>query len=374
VTCVVCGANMATAQVCRECGAWDAAPIGKVPAGSLAGGRRRRSVARILGVTFVVILNVVALWLAIVFPAIYVTQASHAQLGADYVPLWAALVMAILCGSVPAITLVWVGYRWRRARQRRMSGSDSPVLPPGCVTICAGQGLFLRADESGLLVRNFYFGRKSRIRITWAEISYFADGHYTKQGSTSWMLLIVLRTGKTVGVLSSVLASPVEVVATVGEAAQAHGIPADLAGVPVKNGRPQRGLYQDPGGQPGLRYWDGGQWSPLLPLELKPKAAKGPTSWSELPLAARPWTSAATLARRWTIWFVSFAAASAALLAAGLATVLWWDRGPDPRHMSSVTFWFFGGFAALYALVAWRNRKLFLKLDEAAISAGGNWH
>jgi hypothetical protein len=111
-----------------------------------------------------------------------------------------------------------------------------------------------------------------------------------------------------------------------------------------------------------------------LPLGLKPAAPKGAQSWSELPLAAGPWTYAATLARRWTVWFVCFAASSAALLAAGLATVLWWDRGPQPRHMSSVTFWIFAGLAALYALAAWRNRKSFLKLDEAATEAGGSWH
>ena len=50
------------------------------------------------------------------------------------------------------------------------------------------------------------------------------------------MLVIVLRTGKTVRVLSSVIGSPGEVVAAVRDAARSHGIPAELAGVPMKKG------------------------------------------------------------------------------------------------------------------------------------------
>jgi hypothetical protein len=67
---------------------------------------------------------------------------------------------------------------------------------PGTVTICKGQGLFLRADDAGLLVRNFY-GRARR--IGWTEISHFADGSYTKEGVTGWQLFIVLRTGSGYG-------------------------------------------------------------------------------------------------------------------------------------------------------------------------------
>jgi len=35
----------------------------------------------------------------------------------------------------------------------------------GIVSICKGQGLFLRADDAGVLVRNNYLGRARRIRI-----------------------------------------------------------------------------------------------------------------------------------------------------------------------------------------------------------------
>jgi hypothetical protein len=80
-----------------------------------------------------------------------------------------------------------------------MSEADGP----GTVTICKGQGLFLRADDAGVLIRNFHFGHARR--IAWTEISHFADGRYTKEGVTSWCLVIILRTGKQVPVLCPVL-------------------------------------------------------------------------------------------------------------------------------------------------------------------------
>jgi hypothetical protein len=245
----------------------------------------------------------------------------------------------------------------------------------GTVTICKGQGLFLRTDDAAVLVRNFHFGRARR--IGWTEISHFADGRYTKEGVTSWMLVIILHTGKQVPVLCSVLEPTGEVVAAVREAARPHGIPADLAGVATKNGRPaQRGLYHDPGGQAGLRYWDGRQWSQLLPPDVSKWSSRtvrdSPGSWSLLPTAEERWTYAATHATRETVVFAVTAAMSAALLAGGLVVELWWDRGTHHRHMSGVGFWIFGGLAALYAFVAWRNRRSFLKLDTAAKGTPGS--
>jgi hypothetical protein len=226
---------MAAHQVCRQCGGPVAARFGTVPAGGLSAGRRRRLVARIIGVTFVVIVNVVALAFAVAFPVVYVTQGSPAQLGADFVPLWATLFMAIVCGSVPAITLVWVGYLGRRARRRRMGIPDSPVLPPGCVTIGKGQGAFLRADDQGLLMRNVPWGRVRR--IAWTEISQFADGKQVKEGNAYWLLVIVLHTGKRAVPLATHqwFRQPAETVKVIRELAERHGIPAELTGLPPKS-------------------------------------------------------------------------------------------------------------------------------------------
>jgi hypothetical protein len=259
------------------------------------------------------------------------------------------------------------------SRERARGGA------PGTVTICKGQGLFLRADDAGLLVRNFY-GRARR--IGWTEISHFADGAYTKEGVTGWQLFIVLRTGKRIRVTSSVLEPPGEVVAAVRETAQPHGIPADLTGLPVKRGgRPAvRGLYDDPGGQAGLRYWDGRQWSPLLPPDIgesrSNNAQRAPDSWSELPTADGHWTYAAAAARRSTVLSAVGAAMAAALLAwAWLIQLGWHHLGWHGDF--GVGGWFsIGLFAAGFALTArrsWRDRKFFLKLDAAANRAPSGW-
>jgi hypothetical protein len=267
-----------------------------------------------------------------------------------------------------------ISYLRHAARIRDRSGmiTDDAGGASGTVIICKAQGLFLRADDAGLLVRNFY-GRTHR--IAWTEISHFADGSYTNQDVTSWELVIILRTGKRIRVASSRAASAGEVVAAVREAAQPHGIPANLSGIAAKkHGQPAlRGLYQDPGGQPGWRYWDGRQWSPLLPPDIDESrtkdAPKVPDSWSALPTADAGWTYGATHARSLAVRSAVAAAIAAALLAWALLiqlglSHLWW-------HGSfGVGGWFSVGiFAAGFALIArrrWRERKFFLKLDEVA--------
>jgi hypothetical protein len=133
----------------------------------------------------------------------------------------------------------------------------------------------------------------------------------------------------------------------------------------MKGERPaQRGLYEDPGGRTGLRYWDGRQWSPLLPPEVGksrtartkmvtvPEGSSGPASWSALPMAAGRWTYPATTARLEAVKLAVFAAGAAAFLISALVTNLW--------------FLFFGALFMLAAVSAWNDRKFFLKLDEAA--------
>jgi hypothetical protein len=235
VTCVECGAEVAAAPVCRKCGAPVAAQLGMASAGSPSDGRRRRPASRILGVTIVVILNVLALWLGAGFVVVYVTQGSPAQLGADHVPLGATVFMATVGGSVPATTLVWVGYLWRRARRRRIGLPESPALPPGCVTIGKGQGAFLRADDQGLLIRHVPWGRVRR--IGWTEISHFTDGKQVKEGTAYWLLVIVLHTGKRVVPVATHqwFRQPAETVKDIRELAERHGIPADLTGLPPES-------------------------------------------------------------------------------------------------------------------------------------------
>ena len=72
-------------------------------------------------------LNIVALWIAIVFVVIAISEGSPAQEGPNYVPLWACAFMAIVCSIVPAFSVVILV---QRRRGRRAIASDSPELLP----------------------------------------------------------------------------------------------------------------------------------------------------------------------------------------------------------------------------------------------------
>jgi hypothetical protein len=126
-----------------------------------------------------------------------------------------------------------------------------------------------------------------------------------------------------------------------------------------------RGLYEDPGGGSKLRYWDGIQLSPLLPSDVvKPKGEKvrpSARSWSELPMVGRHWSFAAGRVRRFTVELAVAGPLAAALLAAGLAIELWWDRGTQHKHARGIP-WLCGGlYVAMYAYAAWTRRRQFRK-------------
>jgi hypothetical protein len=200
---------------------------------------------------------------------------------------------------------------------------------PGTVTLYGSGRTGLYADDYGVTVRN---ARSRTRRFAWAEISCFADGARMSEGSYFWVLHMVLHTGEKVMVPTG--PPTPETLAGIRQVAARYGVPADLAGVPVKNGRPaHRGLYEDPGGQGGLRYWDGRQWSPLLPDIGKPGTVKKSLS-------------------SWTL-----------LNELGFYHVAQRDRWPV--YMWLILY----GTSALFANIArrdWRHRKFLLKLDKAA--------
>jgi hypothetical protein len=230
----------------------------------------------------------------------------------------------------------------------------------------------LYADDHGVTVRN----PASRThRFAWAEISSFADGSRTSEGSYFWVLHIVLHTGRRVTVTA--VSPTAETLAAIRQVAARHGIPADLAGVPAKKGRPaHRGLYEDPGGVAGLRYWDGKVWSPLLPSDIGKRRTvrKSLGSWSALPTAAGGWIGAKTAARRTAGFFAFDVALSAGLAAWCVLNELGFYRVTQHEHWDVGTWLSVYGFAALFALAArrsWRDRKFLLKIDEAANGSAG---
>ena len=233
---------------------------------------------------------------------------------------------------------------------------------PGTVTVYRRGRTGLYADDHGVTVRN----RASRTRqFAWAEISCFADGARYIEGSYDWVLHVVLRTGRKV-IVTAVPPTP-EALAAIRQVAARYGVPADLAGVPARKGRPAiRGLYEDPGGRADLRYWDGRQWSPPLPPDIgKPGTVrKSLGSWSALPTAKGSWTGAE--ATRLTLRFALPAAVSAALLACAPLSELGLYHAA--RHWSVGTWLSVYAAAALFALVArgvWKDRKDLRKLGEA---------
>ena len=132
--------------------------------------------------------------------------------------------------------------------RRPLSSAMTVDDAPGTVTICKHGRMGLYADDHGVTVRNAMSRAR---RFAWAEISRFADGRWLVEGEYVWRLVIVLHTGRKVPVGCTVMRPIPETLTAVRQVAERYGIPADLAGVPMKRGRPaQRRLYHDPAARP----------------------------------------------------------------------------------------------------------------------------
>jgi len=247
----------------------------------------------------------------------------------------------------------------------------------GAVTIWDNGFVSMRADDLGVTVGRHDIPDGGK-RFLWSEISRFADGHYSTEEGTIWRLVLVLHSGREV----SYRWEPTdELLTNVRQVAERYGIAAELSGIPMSGGRPTNdGLYEDPWGQAGLRYWGGGQWSPLLPLDVLKSRSGGPRkgmrsaeSWSLLPVAADgSWTYAATWARRLRVWSVGAASAFGVTVTVGVIRLWSWWNGGAPHHRlgGGVGLWFAIAFAfgpcAAYAQI---RHTEFRKLDAAARKA-----
>jgi len=228
----------------------------------------------------------------------------------------------------------------------------------------------LYADEKGLTVRARGYGTR---RFAWRKVSGFADGGTWKQGEYVWQLDIVLRKGEREPVHCTAGGCTPELLATVRQVAASHGLSADLEGIAPPAPPPEEpGFFEDPFGQGGMRYWNGSQWSPPLPAELRKSRStlsKSAASWSALPTVQGRWTHAASQAR--------YATANAAFVGVFSASLLVWTLltqagliGPPGGEPMTPDEWLtVDGVALAYALVArgmWRKRRFWRRLDEAA--------
>jgi hypothetical protein len=132
------------------------------------------------------------------------------------------------------------------------------------------------------------------------------------------------------------------------------------------------GLHPDPGGQPGLRRWEGVDgWSPFLqpdPAGGGPAGKKAPAEvWSPLPGTEEQWQGAHSRARRAGAW-------SAAIFALAVITLAWaglllWRDGQDGSFGVVLSVGIIGLNAALASLGMVQYHR---KIARASQAAAGN--
>jgi hypothetical protein len=213
----------------------------------------------------------------------------------------------------------------------------------------------LRMDEHGITVKNTWRANGDKRVVGWDEVRWLRDcARVTSR--TRWVLEIVLKSGVLVAEASksgTAVADP-QTLEAIRRAARARGIPAVLTGRPV--GRflpaermPKAGLYPDPGDEPGLREWDGTEWSPVLhtdhPADAAPDAAGELTTvWSPLPKQVQQRhsesaTSALASARFNAGALVVLTPLMAAGLVAGLVVGCYWLASPSPGVSVAARAW-----------------------------------
>ena len=140
----------------------------------------------------------------------------------------------------------------------------------------------LRMDEDGIKVINTWGSDGVDRLIGWDEVHWLRDGPRFSR-YTRWIMEIVLKNGSTVKAEASAdgsaSAAP-QALRAIRRIANQHAIPAVLTGRPLTRfdpgtGMPEAGLYPDPGGEPGLREWDGTEWSPVLHTDPAEAASGG---------------------------------------------------------------------------------------------------
>jgi Protein of unknown function (DUF2510) len=213
------------------------------------------------------------------------------------------------------------------------------------VTITGRHRAELRMDEHGVRIKNSLWTGGGKRVVGWDEVRWLRDGPLLSR-RTRWVLEIVLRNGGVVPAQASrsgTASAVPQTLQAIRRAARQHAIPAVLTGRPVERlgpvgGMPKAGLYPDPGGEPGLREWDGSEWSPVLhtgpPGDVPGGAGELATTWSPLPKQAQQqhWESAAAAlrGRRANVRaLVILTLIVAGLLLAGLVVACYWLASPS---------------------------------------------
>jgi hypothetical protein len=271
------------------------------------------------------------------------------------IPLPVPVVVAYL--AVVALTSAWLLYR-------------------GC-------RLGARFDDHGVTVRKLL----RTDRYSWPEVSHFADGHARGGGDAVWALDIVLNDGRAVTVTPLIWGkSPRrKTMATIEQAAERYSVPAELTGTArARDGLPASpGLHPNLGGKPGMRHWDGSEWSPLLqagparggagwgkPGSGGAEAGKPPEVWAPLAGSKQQWHDAAFKARHAEIAFAVVLPMSVITLAGSWVLFVWGDNHGNNFNLSTPAF-IVGLLELIFAGSAWSVCKEQRKIDQAGRAAVG---
>jgi Protein of unknown function (DUF2510) len=178
------------------------------------------------------------------------------------------------------------------------------------VTINGRHRAELRMEEHDVRVKNGWWTGGVKRVVGWDEVRWLLDGPRLSR-RTRWVLEIVLKDGGVVPAEASrsgTSSAAPQTLQAIRHAARQQAIAAVLTGRPVEpfppaGGMPKAGLYPDPSGEPGLREWDGTEWSPVLHTDPSGAVPGGTgelaAAWSPLPKQAQQehWECAAAALR-----------------------------------------------------------------------------
>jgi hypothetical protein len=306
----------------------------------------------------------------------WVEDRSGAVTIAERYPRWSAVIFTPLVAILPGLMFTQNSQTLLPRSHVLVAVAYLVIAAAASVWGCSrGWRIGLRLGDGGVTVRNY----RHTYRISWPEVLCFADGS-VKRGEAGrvWALDIVLRDGRVVsaaGTASGKRDARPETLATIRQAAERYAIPAKLTGTAAKRGSPANpGRYPDPDGQPGLREWDGKQWSPFLlradPVSAKPDRVKAPAEvWSPLAGSDPQRGDAAGQIRRAEIMFAVWLAVTAAAAAVTVALYARDLSKPQADFTLAVVALSATGLALLLAINAWTRRKNLKKIDQAGKTA-----
>ena len=305
----------------------------------------------------------------------WVSDESGAITIAERYPRWSTIILTLLAAILPALVFPALLPRGHLPATVGYLVIAAAVSIWGC---SRGWRIGLRLGDDGLTVRNY----RHTYRIGWPEVRRFADGSvYGGGDGRFWALSIVLRDGRVVtasGTARGNRDARPETLTAIRQAAERHAVPAELTGTAAKQRLPESpanpGLYPDPGGQPGLRRWDGRQWSPFLlqadPASPKPGGDKVPAEvWSPLAGSEPQLHNAAGRIRRAGIVFAGWLGVTAAAMA---VTVILYAQDlskPQADFSWAAVALCATVFALTMAFVVWERRKNLKKIDQEGKAA-----